>query len=94
MKASGYLAALVRAHVRANPRMPTAELAAVKEGVAVLAVLGNALVRMGRSPVLNGADREGLMHDLGATRAAVAVLEVRMHNLAKAALIAWESRSE
>jgi hypothetical protein len=92
MKASGYLAALVRAHVRANPPMPTTELADLKEGVAVLAVLGNGLARLGRN--LTGADREGLRHDLGATRAAVAVLEVRMHNLAKAALIAWESRGE
>ncbi len=36
MKASTYLAALARAHVRANPPIPAPELAALKESVAAL----------------------------------------------------------
>jgi hypothetical protein len=94
MKISAYLAALARAHVRADPPLPATELAALKESVEVLAGLGHALARVARNPTLTGPERDALRRDLGYTRAMVAALEQRTLDLAKAALIAWESRSE
>ncbi len=43
MKDSGYIAALVRGHVAANPPLPTHELAAFKAAVSVLAGLRSTL---------------------------------------------------
>jgi hypothetical protein len=94
MKASAYLAALVRAHLRANPPLPAAELAALKESVAVLAGLGHIFARIARGPDLTGEDRQGLRKEIGHIRIVLAALEQRTHDLAKAALIAWESRNE
>lgn len=92
MKASGYLAALVRAHLRTKPPLPAHELRALKEGVAVLAGLDRILAPIARSAALTGPERDVLRRDLEYTRAAVAALEQRMHDLAKAALVSWETR--
>ena len=89
MKASTYLAALVRAHVAASPPLAAHELSALKQGVVVLAAIGRVLAQIARAPSA-GMMRE----DLQRTRAAVAALEQRTHDLAKAALISWESRSD
>lgn len=92
MKASGYLAALVRAHLRTKPPSPVTELRALKEGVAVLAGLGGVLAQIAPGATLTGPEREALRRDLAHTRAAVAHLEQRVHDLAKAALASWETR--
>ena len=94
MKASGYLSALVRAHVRGNPPLPDAELTALKSSVTVLAGLGQVFSRLARSPALTDTDREGLRKDIVHVRVVLAGLEQQTHDFAKAALIAWESRSE
>ena len=88
MKPSAYIAALVRAHVAHGPPWPANELAALKQSVVVLAGLGRLLANAGKAA--SGIARE----DLQRTRAAVAGLEQRTHDLARAALISWESRSE
>jgi hypothetical protein len=87
MKPSTYLAALVRAHVARNPPWPADELAALKQSVVVLAGLGRLMAQTTRSS--SGIARD----DLQRTRAAIAELEQRTHDLARAALISWESRS-
>jgi hypothetical protein len=95
MKPSAYLAALVRAHVAVNPPLTANELAALKQSVAVLAGVGRLLAQAQaqaqaiRLPSSSGVAREELQR----TRAAVAILEQRTHDLARAALISWESRS-
>lgn len=89
MKPCAYLAALVRAHVAVNPPLTTNELAAFKQSVAVLAGVGRLLAQAIRLPSSPGVARE----DLQRTRAAVAILEQRTHDLARVALISWESRS-
>jgi hypothetical protein len=94
MKASAYVAALVRAHVRASPPLPAAELAALKKSVEVLGEVGHALDRLQRSPALSAADREALWKDISYIQLVLAGLEQQTSALAKAALIAWESRSE
>jgi hypothetical protein len=87
MKPSAYLAALVRAHVAGNPPWPENELATLKRSVVVLAGLGRLMAQAAKNA--SGIDRD----DLQRTRAAVAALEQRTHDLARAALISWESRS-
>ena len=87
MKASTYVAALVRAHVAVDPPLAARELAALKESVVVLAALGR-LLTQGRFS--SDATRE----DLQRTRAALKDLEQRTHDLARAALVSWETRSD
>lgn len=94
MKASAYLAGLVRAHIRTSPPLPAKEFAALKASVTVLAGLGQVFARLARSPALAGADREALCKDITRIRVVLAGLERQTHDFAKAALIAWESRSE
>ena len=89
MKASAYLAALVRAHVVADPPLAAQELSALKYSVVVLAGIGGHLVRALRS-LSPGDIRDALQR----TQAAVAALEQSTHDFAKAALISWESRSD
>ena len=90
MKPSAYLAALVRAHVAVNPPLTANELAALKQSVVVLAGVGRVLAQAIRLPSAPGIAREEMQR----TRAAVAALEQRTHDLARAALISWESRSD
>jgi hypothetical protein len=94
MKTSGYLSALVRAHVRGNPPLPHAELAALKSSVTVLAGLGQVFARLARSSALTDMDGDALRKDIAQARVVLAGLEQQTHDIAKAALIAWESRSE
>jgi hypothetical protein len=93
MKASTYLAALVRAHVAANPPLAATELAALKQSIIVLAGLGRLLAQAARSPSLGGEQQEDLRRQLRRTHAAVAAVEERTHDLARAALISWETHS-
>jgi uncharacterized protein (DUF1778 family) len=93
MKSSTYVAALVRSHVAANPPLTHAELAALKQGIVVLFGLGRLLARTARSPALAGPESEDLRQNLSRTRGVVAALEQCTHDLARAALISWETSS-
>jgi hypothetical protein len=92
MRASTYLAALVRAHVSASPPLTVDELAVLKQGVAVLANLGRSMSYIARNAAQAGALSPELQKLLSQTRAVVAALERRTHDLARSALITWESR--
>jgi hypothetical protein len=92
MKDSGYIAALVRGHVAANPPLTTHELAAFKVGVSVLAGLGRLLARSAREAAQTGVLTRDLQQELGRSRALISEVERRMHEIAQAALISWESR--
>lgn len=92
MKASTYLAALTQAHVGINPPLAASELATLKQSIVVLATLGRLLAQSARNPALAGAGLEELRQNLSRARAAVAALEQRTHDLARAALVSWESR--
>src|SRR6266513_4392068 len=91
MKASTYLAALARAHVGANPPLPAAELAALKQSIVVVAGLGTVLARIARNPALNGPALGEVRQELTRMRVIVGRLEQRTHDFIRAALIAWES---
>jgi hypothetical protein len=92
MKPSAYLAALVRAHVAVNPPLAAKELAALKQSIVVLAGLGTLLAQTARNPALSGPGLEDVRQNISRTRAAVAALEQRTHDLVRTALISWESR--
>jgi hypothetical protein len=94
MKDSGYIAALVRGHVSANPPLPTHELAAFKAAVLVLAGFGRLLARSAREAAQTGVLTRDLQQELGRCRALISEVERRMHEFAQAALISWESRVE
>ena len=93
MKASTYLAALTRAHLGVNPPLAVTELATLKQSIVVLAGLGRLLAQTARNPALAGPGLEELRQNLSRTRAAVAAVEQRTHDLARTALVSWESRS-
>jgi hypothetical protein len=91
MKASTYVAALVRAHIATNPPLTNEELGAYKQGVILLAGLGRLLARVSRDAVRAGSIPQDLQQELSRTRAVIAGLEKRTHDLARAALMSWES---
>jgi hypothetical protein len=91
MKASTYLAALVRAHIATNAPLTNEELGAYKQGVIVLAGLGRLLARFSRDAARAGPIPQDLQQELSRTRAVIAGLEKRTHDLARAALMSWES---
>ena len=92
VRTSTYLAAMARAHIAPDPPLCTSELATLKQSIATLAGLGLLLAQSARNPALSGPGLEDLRQTLSRTRAAVAALEERTHDFAKASLIAWESR--
>lgn len=91
MKASTYLAALVRAHIATSPPLTENELGAYKQGVILLAGLGRLLARMSRDGARAGSMPKDLQQELSLTRSMVAGLEKATEKLACAALKSWES---
>src|ERR1700733_10487258 len=90
MKPSAYVAALVRAHVAVNPPLASKEIAELKHSVVVLSDLGTLLAQTAHNPALGGPRLEELRQNISRTRAAVAALEQRTHDLVRTALISWE----
>jgi hypothetical protein len=91
MKTSAYLAALVRAHIAANPPVPAAELSELKTIVAVLAALSGVLARLDRRVKETGEGARELETNLYKTRVAVMALEQVTSEFARAALVSWET---
>jgi hypothetical protein len=60
--------------------------------VSALAGFGRLLARAARDAAQVGVLSKDLQQDLSRTRALVADVERRMHDFARAALVAWESR--
>jgi hypothetical protein len=92
IRSSTYLAALVRAHIAARPPLTIDELTVLKQGVAVLAKLNRALSLIARCVAQGAPAAPELQKELSLTRAVVAALEQRTHDLARSALVTWESR--
>jgi hypothetical protein len=92
IKASKYLAALVRGHVARDPPLTTDELVALKTAISMLSKIGMILRTILCSVATATPDSVTLIQELRRTQAAVADVEQRVHDLALAALISWESR--
>jgi hypothetical protein len=91
MKASTYLAALVRAHIAANPPLAAQELADLKRTVAVLAALGRVLARIDRVAMETADGARELQTNLYKTRVVVTALERLTAEFTRAALVSWET---
>jgi hypothetical protein len=83
---------MARAHIAADPPLFAHELAALKQSIAVVAGLGLLLGQSIRTSAVSASGLEELRELVGRTLAAVAALEHRTHDFAKASLMAWESR--
>ena len=92
-KPATYISALVRAHITANPPLPSREVSALKMSISVLAGLGTVLANTSRHGIPSGPQGEIYREALRCTRGEIAALEQRIVDLAKAALIAWETHS-
>jgi hypothetical protein len=91
MKASTYLAALVRAYIAANPPVPSAELSQLKSTVAALAALSRVFAEIDRTIRETGEGSRELETNLYKTRVAVRALEVVTADFTRAALVSWET---
>jgi hypothetical protein len=91
MKTAAYLAALVRAHIAANPPVPASELSKLKTMVAVLAALGRVLAQLDRRVSETGEGARELETNLYKTRVAVRALELATADFTRAALVSWET---
>jgi hypothetical protein len=94
MKASTYLATLVRSHIAADTVFTADELETVKQAVIVLAGVGRVLSRIARCGTQEGSLSPEVRQALTQTRSVVATIEQRTSDLARAALRSWESRYE
>jgi hypothetical protein len=92
IRSSTYLAALARAHIAASPPLTIDELTILKQGVAVLAKLNRSLAHTARCVAQSGVPSPELQKELSLTRTVVSALEQRTHDLARSALMTWESR--
>jgi hypothetical protein len=88
---SAYIAALVRAHVAANPPLAADELQALKEAVAQLTAVGGVLRQVAQAALATGELSNNLRQELGKERAVVGLLERRVHDLVQKSLISWET---
>jgi hypothetical protein len=91
MKTSAYLAALVRAHIGANPPVPAAELSKLKTMVTALVALSRVLAELDRRVRETGEGARELETNLYKTRVAVRALELVTSDFTRAALVSWET---
>ena len=91
MKYTTYAAALIRAHIRANPPMPLEELARIERSLAEISAIGRRLNQIA------GAVGEGhrvdseLRVELAAVRQAMEELRLTLREVVKVNRISWES---
>ena len=91
MKYTTYAAALIRAHVRANPPMPLEELARLERGLAEISAIGRRLNQIaGAAREGQGVD-PGLRVELVAVRQAVEELRQSLREVVKVNRMSWES---
>jgi hypothetical protein len=94
VKASTYLAALVRSHIGADAVLTAEELHAVKQCIVLLTGIGRTLARMTRYCDHVDYTPPELRQALAQTRTILLTVEDRICRLARAALKSWESRYE
>ena len=91
MSYSAYVAALIRAHLRADPPMPLNELAQLERSLAEVSAMGR---RLAQNAVIagqgEGADL-GMLTELAAVRQALEELRQTLREVVKVSRISWES---
>jgi hypothetical protein len=94
MRYTTYVAALIRAHVRADPPMPLDELGRLERGLAEISAIGRRLNQIaGAVGERQGVDR-GLREELAAIREVVEELRQALREVVKVNRISWESADE
>jgi hypothetical protein len=91
MTNSAYIAALIRAHLRADPPMPLSELAQLERTLAAVSAMGRSLAQ---SAALVGQGEGvdlGMLANLAALREAVEELRQSVREVVKVNRISWES---
>jgi hypothetical protein len=91
IRVSRYLATLVRAHVARNPPLTNDELVTLKVTVSVLSHIRVELGAIARSIVMSTPNSVTLLQELRQIAAVVVEAERQAHDIARAALISWES---
>ena len=90
MKYTTYAAALIRAHVRANPPMPIEELARLERSLAELSAIGRRLNQIAGAVREGKGVDSGLREELAAIFPAVEELRQTLREVVKANRISWE----
>ena len=93
MRDAGYLAALVRAHVVANPPLPKAEIEELKQAIGALVRAIADLSTCARELARHRKHTATVWNEVRKAREQVIALERQFHAYTKAAVIAWEASS-
>ncbi len=93
MRDAGYLAALVRAHVVANPPLPKSEIDELKQAIGALVRSIADLSTCARELSRHREHTATVWDEVRKTRERVIALERQFHAYTKAAVIAWEASS-
>ena len=91
MKYTTYAAALIRAHVRANPPMPIEELARLERSLAEISALGRRLNQIAGAVREGKGVESGLRVELAVVLSAVEELRQALREMVKVNRISWES---
>ena len=91
MKYTTYAAALIRAHVRADPPMPFEELALLERSLAAISAIGRRLSQIGGAVSERQRVNPGLCAELAAVLPAVEELRHALREVVRVNRISWES---
>jgi hypothetical protein len=86
-----YVAALIRAHLRADPPMPTEEVAKLERGLAEVSSISRRLRQLGRVGEVGQGAASLHLPELEAVRAAVEEVRQALREVVRANRISWES---
>ena len=93
MKYTTYAAALIRAHVRADPPMPLEELARLERGLAQISALGRRLNQIACTASIGQGVDSGLRPELTGVLRAVEELRQAVREVVRANRISWEAEN-
>lgn len=92
MSYTTYVAALIRAHLRADPPMPLEELGKLERSLAEVSAISRSLSQLARAARQGqGGDTAGRLPELQSIREALEELRQALREVVKANRISWES---
>jgi hypothetical protein len=91
MSYATYVAALIRAHLRADPPMPTGELALMERSLAEVSSISRRLRQLGRVGEAGQGTASMPLPELETVRAEVEQVRQALREVVKANRISWES---
>lgn len=91
MSYTTYVAALIRAHVRADPPMPIEELSLLERSLAEVSAMSRSLSQLARAAKEGQGADAGRLPELESIREALEQLRQSLREVVKANRISWES---